>query len=410
MRVYAYEMGNVHAYGQTFEPGGENDLFTPLQPLEGNELLQKIRIIPIAGRYGSQELIIYVTDDGAMGAPDAVLVQFVLTIQVARDPDTVSLVDRTVPYAREDEITVEKIVPAPYVLGYKLVGLTQSVDNSEGTISVREDNGRYFVKGERRNSTAVLIATLTVGDRTKDLKFTMRVQGNDAPTYKLNADGFKITDYVYDGAALDASRTVRLNPSDWFVDPESDDIKFLDCSSSRTFIVTAALDTAHNRIELKFAARGSAEITIGLTDATGERFERVITVTNNTLPELNFFLAIAQSITVNPWLYLGIIIALIILLLLIVFIAGVYRRKKREQAEVEALLVSEMQLEDQMLRIAEAQQRQSGMLPPSDVSSGGGIYSQGGMPTFGGMLPPEFTGQGLPPGSSDDDGLNGGGY
>lgn len=410
MRVYAYEMGNVHAYGQTFEPGGENDLFTPLQPLEGNELLQKIRIIPIAGRYGSQELIIYVTDDGAMGAPDAVLVQFVLTIQVARDPDTVSLVDRTVPYAREDEITVEKIVPAPYVLGYKLVGLTQSVDNSEGTISVREDNGRYFVKGERRNSTAVLIATLTVGDRTKDLKFTMRVQGNDAPTYKLNADGFKITDYVYDGAALDASRTVRLNPSDWFVDPESDDIKFLDCSSSRTFIVTAALDTAHNRIELKFAARGSAEITIGLTDATGERFERVITVTNNTLPELNFFLAIAQSITVNPWLYLGIIIALIILLLLIVFIAGVYRRKKREQAEVEALLVSEMQLEDQMLRIAEAQQRQSGMLPPSDVSSGGGIYSQGGMPTFGGMLPPEFTGQGLPPGSGDDDGLNGGGY
>ena len=115
-----------------------------------------------------------------------------------------------------------------------------------------------------------------------------------------------------------------------------------------------------------------------------------MTVTNTTLPELNFFLGEIQRKVLHPWSYIGVVALVILLLLLIIFLVGLRRKKQRERAEVEALLVSEMQLEEQMLRIAQAQQRQAemncnNMLPP---------YSQGYMQGGIGLPPPV---QGTPP-------------
>ena len=128
--------------------------------------------------------------------------------------------------------------------------------------------------------------------------------------------------------------------------------------SSHTFIVKAEIDAATGELVVTFSSRGTSELEIYITDATGNEFRRPITVTNTTLPELNIFLGL-------------------------IFIAAQRRRKKREQAEVEALLVSEMRLEDQMLKLAEAQTPDSS-LPQGQLDLG---------------VPPPM---GLPTGEDDD--------
>ena len=404
MRIYAYQLGDIYSYGDTVEgddPNTDNDpnLFVATYPTDNNAHLQKLRIMPRANRYGSQQLVIYVTDDGATGAADAYSLILELTVIVARDLNSLELIDRTVPWMREDEITVEKIIPKAFALGYNITNIRQDVEvaNYErGAVNIRydEENGTYWVKAMKRPGSSGfrvgMIATLVAGNTApKDLMFDLTILPNDAPRY-ITANGAEVKEYGYETDVLSDERSISIKAEDWFIDPEEDNMTLLDVKSSHSFVVTAELNKESNEIVLKFKARGSSSVDVTLTDATGQEYGYTVTVTNTTLPELNFFLGVIQSMVLHPWSYIGVVALVILLLLLIIFLVGLRRKKQRERAEVEALLVSEMQLEEQMLRIAQAQQRQAemncnNMLPP---------YSQGYMQGGIGLPPPV---QGTPP-------------
>lgn len=440
MRIYAYQLGDIQSGDISDDPNTDNDpnLFVAAYPTDDNPHLQKLRIMPRANRYGSQQLIVYITDDGAVSAAGAYNIMLELTIIVARDLNSLELIDGTVPWMREEEITVEKIIPKEFALGYGIQNIRQNVETANyenGAVTVRfdEKNGNYWVKGVKRPGASGfkvgMIATLVAGtSEPKDLLFDMTILPNEAPRY-LVANGADVTEYNYETDVLSDERTIRIKAEDWFFDPEVDNMTLLDVKSSHTFVVGAELNKETNEIVLKFKARGSSSVSVMLTDATGQEYGYTITVINTTLPELNFFLGMVQSIALHPWRYVGIVALIILLLLLIIFIVGLRRKKQRERAEVEALLVSEMQLEEQMLRIAQAQQRQAeanynNMLPP--YSQG---YSQGYMPNGMGLPPAQGTppnaalgappeqngfnqlppGQ-LPPGGGNGDGFGGNGF
>ena len=73
---------------------------------------------------------------------------------------------------------------------------------------------------------------------------------------------------------------------------------------------------------------------------------------NTDLPEPNFFISLISKIQGNPLLFIIIAAAVLVLLIILIAIIAAVRKKKKMRAEIEALLVSEMELEEQMLKLA----------------------------------------------------------
>ena len=99
-------------------------------------------------------------------------------------------------------------------------------------------------------------------------------------------------------------------------------------------------------------------------------------------------------------LYICIAAGVLLLIILLLIIIGVVRHKKHVQAEVEALLVSEMQLEEQMMKLAAAQNAYNpyAALPPTSQPADPGLM-------LGSTTPPQNQTIGLnapPPQSFDD--------
>ncbi len=392
IRVYAWVLGNIVAYGETIEPSDETNLFNVYRVNDAeNPYQQKLVITPLAGRYGSQTITVYVRDDGGREAAEEsegwAQESFTLTVEIARDPNTITLNNLSLPYMREIPVSLDDLVPYEYSLGYELNRIWQSIEIDANTIGVEMRDGEYFIKAEKSETEVSgpvrMFAEFSVGGKVQAIPFSVTILKNNAPDYKVAADGALINAFNFETDVLDMYGTIRLTPDRLYTDPEDDMMKFLRVGSSHTFIVKAEIDEATGELVVTFASRGTAELEIYITDATGNEFRRPITVTNTTLPELNFFLSLAQSFVLRPWLYIGILVAIIVLIILIIFIADQRRRRKREQAEVEALLVSEMQLEEQMLKLASAQ-TPDGSLPQGQLDVG---------------VPPPM---GLPTGQDDD--------
>ena len=393
IRVYAWVLGNIVAHGETIAPSDETNLFNIYRVSDAveNPYQQKLVITPLAGRYGSQTVTVYVRDDGGREAATEsegwAQESFTLTVEIARDPSTITLNNLSLPYMREIPVSLDDLVPYEYSLGYELNRIWQSIEISEGTIGVELRDGEYYIKAAKSETEVSgpvkMFAEFTVGGKVQSIPFSVTILKNNAPDYRVSADGAIIKAFDFETDVLDVNGVIRLTPEQLYVDPEEDVMKFLRVESSHTFIVKAEIDSSTGELVISFASRGSAELDIYVTDATGREFRRPITVTNTTLPELNFFLSFAQSFVLRPWLYIGILIAIILLIIIIIFIADQRRRKKREQAEVEALLVSEMQLEEQMLKLASAQSP-DGALPQGQLDVG---------------VPPPM---GLPMGEDDD--------
>jgi type II secretory pathway pseudopilin PulG len=135
-------------------------------------------------------------------------------------------------------------------------------------------------------------------------------------------------------------------------DPEKDELSFVSVSSVKTVVLDASIDERANLMTLKFNGRGDSQMTVEIADATGTPYSYTFVVKNPDLPQLNIFLRLWGAIQTNMlvfWIVLAIIILLIIILIIVI---ATVRKKKRIRAEIEALLVSEMELEEQMLRLA----------------------------------------------------------
>lgn len=410
LRIYAFVLGEITAGNERIEASYSTNLFSVREAASDNPFNQKLIFTPNTGRYGTQKITISMADDGGVNADGWLQTQLVLHIEIARDPNTITLINHTLPYMNEKVIDIASVVPADYLLGYKLVELRQSsdIDYPEGAIKVRYDEalGKYVIKAERNEMKIKMIATVLVGGVKTDLPFYVDITRNFAPELHKSELGLDIDTYAYEEADLNSDGVVEITPENWLKDPEGDVMRFVRVTSSHNFIFTPTVSADGKTLSLAVAASGTATMTVVVLDATGQEYTYTIKVTNSTLPELNFFIGVVQNVVLNPMLYSGIVLGVILLLLFIIFLAGVRRRRKREQEEVEAMLASEMQLEEQMRRLAAAQSAAYNALPSSAPFNQNMLLSGGfGASVGGAALPPGGASQ-LPPGSGGDSGFD----
>ena len=184
---------------------------------------------------------------------------------------------------------------------------------------------------------------------------------------------------------------------------ENDELTFIDVKSQKPSLVSAYIETDEDgvkRLVLKFTARGESEITISVADETGEAVSRKFIAINEDLPAPSFMTRLAASFEGNTVMWIVIICCVALLLLILIIIIAVAKKRKRAREELEALLVSEMEIEEQMLKLA-------GGPAPTDYQSFGYLPPVADEPT---AEPNMMLGEGMGDGNVPpfDDGGNGG--
>ena len=265
-------------------------------------------------------------------------------------------------------------------------------------------------------------AKCRVGSVERDVPFKILVGANANPVLKSEFAPEK----VYNFSSSDESRDdgcIHLPASFFFTDDsEIDVMKFQSASSAISSIAEARVNERDgvNEIVIKFKANREVTITMSVVDETMEAVTAEIRVMCPDKPELGFFASAIIYIRSNPLMFAIILGALLLLIILLLIIILAVRKKRKMRKEIEALLVSEMEMEEQMLKLSAGQQTTAynnsfGYLPPVQPPvSNAPLLGQGG-PAQGAA--PQNNAIGLNPGGSDsgnppknNDGFDGEGF
>lgn len=368
---------------------------------------------PIAKRYGQQRITIVIFDDGndSVSYPDYAEMSITITVNVARAVSEQKLNSVTIEEGRKVAITSALLLDDPntgtkYSIGYELSALELSataenmvtreseVDNitNQQVLSLK---GRVGKLGE----TYVTAVFVVAGDEvnTQKLDFTVNVIKNEDP--ELLAD-YAETKTVYK-ADFDGD-FCKFKPEEVFRDPENGEMRFVRASSKQKMICEVVIDHQLNQMLLKFKANRPVEIEVVVSDETGREVIKTITVQCPEAEELGFFANIAVLVNTHKWLVLVIALALLLLLIILIIIIVAVRKKRKMRKEIEALLISEMELEEQMLKLSAGTNptyyQSFGFLPPTQPTQ---TQNAGFMLGSGQETPPPASGAiGLNPGAS----------
>lgn len=368
---------------------------------------------PIAKRYGQQRITIVIFDDGndSVSYPDYAEMSITITVNVARAVSEQKLNSVTIEEGRKVAITSALLLDDPntgtkYSIGYELSALELSataenmvtreseVDNitNQQVLSLK---GRVGKLGE----TYVTAVFVVAGDEvnTQKLDFTVNVIKNEDP--ELLAD-YAETKTVYK-ADFDGD-FCKFKPEEVFRDPENGEMRFVRASSKQKMICEVVIDYQLNQMLLKFKANRPVEIEVVVSDETGREVIKTITVQCPEAEELGFFANIAVLVNTHKWLVLVIALALLLLLIILIIIIVAVRKKRKMRKEIEALLISEMELEEQMLKLSAGTNptyyQSFGFLPPTQPTQ---TQNAGFMLGSGQETPPPASGAiGLNPGAS----------
>ena len=208
------------------------------------------------------------------------------------------------------------------------------------------------------------VASEADNDGAQTFKSTFNVVINENPKPRL-IDFFKDGCTLYSGEdQYDLKNgTVYLTPEMMFTDNEGDTMRFVSASSKAPSLVKLQV-VAGDNLSITFNARGTARVSFTVADTTDENYTVVFDLTNLDMPEPSFWQLIMISFETKPILWIAVVGALILLLLIIMLIVFIVRRRKRKREELEAMLISEMELEEQMMRL-NAGAQSFGMIPPT---------------------------------------------
>ena len=179
---------------------------------------------------------------------------------------------------------------------------------------------------------------------------------NQKPTLIYNE--IKFIKYLDDGSGddnafmLNTAKTVTLRAKDILTDPEDDILTYVSVKSQKPSLVKASLVNNNELLSITFNARGVADITVTVTDETDERVSRTFRVINQDLPEPSLLTRVIASFESNPVMWAIIIGCVVLVIFILIIILAVLRKRRHEREELEALLVSEMEIEEQMCRLA----------------------------------------------------------
>ncbi|MDE5592363.1 MAG: hypothetical protein K2I75_00240 [Clostridiales bacterium] len=349
---------------------------------------------PRAGFYGSGAIDITVVDGNANVKLDTLSTTFSLEVHVISNPNEVieNLTNIELACSKTKQIDIHSLIPdLPNSLSlgedfkdieggeqanvfsqyeyYEIVsiGFQNAIDENKGTFTKLDENGQLWqVKANNqvtRDPVRVEVVFALKSNKSITYKkyFYFNVIPNRSPQIKFTEIVFKRPG---DGEAddlrdLNEANSIRLQAWQLFEDvddPEGTAIRFLDVKSQVSSLVKANLIKDENGeykyLELSFVARGESEITVTVTDETGSPVELKFVASNNDLPEASLWVKLAASFEANTVMWIIIICAAVLVLVILIIIIAVIRKRKREREEIEALLVSEMEIEEQMLKLA----------------------------------------------------------
>ncbi len=360
--------------------------------------------------YGTQVVTLTVTDGSDV---DALSVTFNLKITVTNNPQEMHINDLDVHYMRSKPITAYDLFRVKDEDGIEIdlsadmhVVEVRNRDGADNTgVTLSEENGTYYVYGARVGSTGKFTAVIRVGDGEKlyEVPFDVKVSENYRPIYTEKWSGTRPNQIDTIGVG-EGDGVVRISIDEIFYDQEGDEITVESAKSKKTAVVTVSVDKAEspNELVFRFKGAGDSEITVVLKDALGVAYEYKFKVLNIDRPELNFLMSTYAEMQERPWFFIMIGALIILAIIILIAIIAAVKKKRRIQAEVEALLVSEMELEEQMLKLAASPNNPAytsfGYLPPSQ-----GIppQSSGFMLGTGHNIPQGGNAIGLNPGANN---------
>ncbi len=400
---------------------------------------QQFFIIPMSGYYGWQMFRVYVLDDGGniyatdVGAP----VPVDLRVFIARDHsdqvgNTVSIVR-----GRDEPIDISDIldkkddngvVIGNFSGGYTLndIQIPEAADKKLAkTVTTGNTNNTIFrLKATAKEPQTVDVnAVCSIGTMVSDITipFKVSIEENLKPVL---LDEFKNVNNPFNfDESKEKDGFIRVSPDEIFKDPDQPIgkmvMKFRSVSSNMNSVCKATVDMDTNELLLQFKANRPVELTIVVWDETEEDKRETITVQCITKPNLNFVSSAIIFISRNPLAFsvgFGLLLLLILILLIIIIVV---KKKRKMRKEIEALLVSEMEMEEQMLKLSSGNSagvnpyyQSFGYMPPTQQTPNAPMLGQGGpMPGATPPAPPTSGAIGLNPGgdANKNDG-NGDGF
>ncbi|MCM1367762.1 MAG: hypothetical protein NC184_03010, partial [Roseburia sp.] len=344
---------------------------------------QTFGIMLTPGVYGTQPVTFEVRDDGyndgvRADVIDGLTATVNVKIIVMRPIDDIELPSFDIAYKVKRTVTPELLLNTEdeehNADGYVITGIESKNDaliisseapeaqtSAYGGISASANETRWFITADKMSSEAAVTVTFGVSGGSVQRDIAINVTENRAPVMRAEASG------VFTTADLDDNNMITIEPGKWFTDPDIDDqMRFV----SPLKVKIGAYAEAHldgNNIVLKFLGRGETELTFNIGDMSGKLYSHTITIGCNDMAELSFFgkaLAMVQS---NPLMYGLIAGGVLLFIIILIIIIIVVHKKRKMRAEIEALLESETEMEEEMMRLSGgAMQYQSyGYLPPT---------------------------------------------
>ena len=370
-----------------------NNLFTLVileDTTENKYFSQSFYIETHPGYFGRGSVDVTVADGNRNTRTDTMSATFRIEVEVSYDPEEVDALKGIDTYrGKSTVVSIETIIP----------GIVNTIPDQEASVQ----SGAVTVQSKKATefnpSASYKLLDVIIPDASKDYiaitnheeetsVWTLRalkVTAEPKPVtvrYALKSDPSQVTEsyflvntkenqkptliysemkfikYLDDGSGdgntfmLNSAKTVTLRTKDILADPEDDIMTYVAVKSQKPSLITAQLVNNNELLSITFNARGVADITVTVTDETDERISRTFRVINQDLPEPSLWMRIVASFESNPVMWAIIIGCIVLVIFILIIILAVLRKRRREREELEALLVSEMEIEEQMYRLA----------------------------------------------------------
>lgn len=374
---------------------------TPEDKDDKNDFNQWFVITPIMGYYGSGSVEITVADGDINAHPDTLTTTFRINVQVVYSPDEMedTLNPVTVACCKTVTLDTDSLMPElenklDIDLGGARAGENDTFSQAEyyALTYVDFQNGADgdYAEIKRVGSTSTWTVTAgrqvtfdpirvnvrysLISDPTKvySKHFFLNIIANKAPKLIYGEITFvrynRTDDILRD---LNDANSIKLQAYQLFSDeddPQGTALRFISVKSKVPSLVKVSLSEDKRYLNITFAARGESEITVEVTDETGTPVSLTFVAKNTDLPEGSLWLRMRVSFESNKLVWVIVICAVALLLIILIIIIAVLSKRKREREELEALLVSEMEIEEQMLKLA-------GGPSPTDYQSFGYLQS-----------------------------------
>lgn len=353
---------------------------------------QTFVIKPKVGFYGTGEVEIMICDGNINVNSDTEFTSFRIKVNVVYNPDDIAAFNGiSTARGKTRTITIESLIPdvdntfegvgarvenrnnggidsvmpsknvgsfnpsAWYVL--KSVTLSEEAKDYAEITQTSESEWSLHALVETASAKRVNIAYALKSDMSAEYTgyFLLNVTANLQPVLlskNMTFERYPADDDVNVMYHLNTNNTVFLNANQLFSDPEDDELKLISVKSNKPSLVSASLVHDGEDLAIRFTARGSAEITVTVADETGKNYSYVITVNNNDLEAPSLWTRLLASFESNKVMWAIIIGVVILAIIILIIVIAVVRKRKRAREELEALLVSEMEIEEQMLKLA----------------------------------------------------------